>query len=177
MNNNGEYYQKAFHENMVLYGIANMGYKKDSMSIINFFRVAGYYIYYHFKNDRAKIIAEKFLNTIQQDAEYSIKLINLNKDPLLGPILSYKMMDVKEHHLILVPKMLKETNLAVINSMLRGEFDPHKFMVSNNIDPDYCISKNEDVYDSSKYVQIRILCKSKIPIRIKTKTHRSKNQY
>ena len=173
MNNNGEYYQKAMHENMVLYGVANRGFKKTSGSIMNLFRVAAYFIYFHFKNDRAEIVADKFLNTMQSDSDYSIKLINLNKDPIFSSVLSPKMEDIKEHYLILVPKLLHETNLSVINSIIQGSFNAAAFMKPISFNANYLISKNEDSYDSSKFVQIRILCGKKIPIRINTRQHRS----
>ena len=172
MNNNGGNYQKAMHENMVLYGIAHKGIKKDSGSLVNMLRTAAYFIYYHFKNDRAIIIGDKFLNTIENDREYSIKLMNIDKDPIMGPFLSSKLVDIKEHHLILVPKLLNDTTLSVIQRLNEGSFDAKTFLIPKKIDPNYMISKNEDVYDSSKYVQIRILCSNKIPIRIKSREPR-----
>jgi hypothetical protein len=163
-------YQKALEENLVSYGVANMGVKKDSGSVTNLLRTIKCFIYYSFKKDRAKIIADKFLNTIATDRDYSLKVININKDPLIGSIISYKLLPIKEHHLILVPKLINEINLSTINDLNNNiETD----LLRKDIDTQYIMSTKEDSYDCTKYSQIRIFCKHKIPIRIATRTHRS----
>lgn len=148
-----------------------MGVKKNSGSVGNLLRTIKCFIYYSFKKDRAKIIADKFLNTIAADKEYSLKVININKDPLIGSIISYKQVPIKEHHLILVPKLLNEITLSAINDLNNNVAAE---LVRNDMDTQYLMSVKEDSYDYKKYSQVRIFCKNKIPIRIPTRQHRSK---
>ena len=106
------------------------------------------------------------------DSKYSLKVININKDPFIGSVISYKLPYVKEHHLILVPKMLQPVTLVIINKFNNGNLNIAEFLTPITTNSEYSLSKTEDVYDTNKYVQVRIFCKQKIPIRVKTKVHR-----
>ena len=145
-----------------------MGISKESSSLGNLFRLAKFFIYYSYKKDRAEILADKFLSTMGSDIERSLKIINISEDSLIGKVLSYKCDFIKEHHLILVPKMLEETNEKAIQCLIKGEHFIPKVIKS---DSNYLLSNGE--YDPYQYVQIRMFSKYKIPIRVKERVLRS----